>query len=86
MREAKSNIMPSTLSLPPLKNTVNEVSREKTRRDEKKLEICITSFEFELECASFIRTCDSQDCTRSHESIKYVFRKIGFSRIKKNSE
>jgi hypothetical protein len=57
-----------------------------TRRDEKELEICTTSFEFELERAPLVKTCDSQDCTRSPESTKYVFWKVGFSSIKKNSE
>jgi hypothetical protein len=56
---------------------------KRTRRDDKELEICTTSLEFELEHAPIVRTWDSQGCTRSPESTKCAFREVGFSQIKK---
>jgi hypothetical protein len=54
-----------------------------TQRDGKGLEICTAGLEFESGRVPLIRAWDSWGFTRSPESIKYVFRRVRFSRIQK---
>jgi len=54
-------------------------------RDDKEIEICTVSLEFESGRAPLVRPCDSRDFTRSPEPTKCAFREVGFPRIKKKS-
>jgi hypothetical protein len=52
-------------------------------RDDKEIEICTVSIEFESGRAPLVRACDSRDFTRSPEPTKCAFREVRFPRIKK---
>ena len=54
-------------------------------RDDKEIEICTVSLEFESGRAPLVRACDSRDFTRSPEPTKCAFREVEFPRIKKKS-
>ena len=58
-------------------------SFQRAWRDDKEIEICTVSLEFESGRAPLVRACDSRDFTRSPEPTKCAFREVEFPWIKK---